>query len=448
VDGTPAVAEALVGSTWKTVLVGGTGAGGQGVYALDVTDPSAFAASKVMWEFTDRDDADMGNVVGHPQILKFRTSASSATTATYKYFAVVASGVNNTANDGHISSTGNPAIFLLDLSKSSSSPWSEGTNYYKISVPVSTTQAAATAPGVVEFSATGGLAGEVSNMYFGDLHGNLWKLDFSTLASTSWTMSALSAFKSGATPLPFYIAKDASGVVQPISMQPTLLFGPNNSRIVSFGTGKYMESSDNAVSASTQTQSLYTLFDNNSTTIDTSAGASAIKGRTRLSAATASAGAITLPAISYGRPLTDGDATQRSGWYFDFPNTAERQVSASSPFGNFLVFATLQPPAATTDACAGGSSFQYAIDLGAGSGNFQASTVGVLGQPFVLQVGNTAFTTSDSAGRRRTTTTGQVILQGSTGITSATSSQLTSQSTTGRLSWRRINNYQQLKNAP
>ena len=148
------------------------------------------------------------------------------------------------------------------------------------------------------------------------------------------------------------------------------------------------------------------------------------------------------------RPLTDGDSTQRSGWYVDFPNTAERQVSAASPFGNFLVFATLQPPAATTDACAGGSSFQYALDLGTGTGNFQASTVGVLGQPFVLQVGNTSFTTSDSTGRRVTTSTGQVILQGSTGITSAPASQLTTQSTTGRLSWRRINNYQQLRTAP
>jgi len=80
VDGPPVVAEAQVGSAgtsadWKTVLVSGTGAGGRGVFALDVTDPTAFDASKVMWEFTADDDVDMGFVVGQPQILKMRTSA-------------------------------------------------------------------------------------------------------------------------------------------------------------------------------------------------------------------------------------------------------------------------------------------------------------------------------------------------------------------------------------
>jgi type IV pilus assembly protein PilY1 len=72
VDATPTVAEAQVGSAgessdWKTVLVSGTGAGGAGVFALDVTDPSAFSASNVMWEFTHADDADLGYVVGRPK---------------------------------------------------------------------------------------------------------------------------------------------------------------------------------------------------------------------------------------------------------------------------------------------------------------------------------------------------------------------------------------------
>lgn len=95
------MAEAQLGSTnssadWKTVLVGGTGAGGRGVFALDVTDPAAFSASKVLWEFTPADDIDpidsdhsLGYVVGRPQVLKFRTTASGAS-PTYKWFAVVA----------------------------------------------------------------------------------------------------------------------------------------------------------------------------------------------------------------------------------------------------------------------------------------------------------------------------------------------------------------------
>jgi len=450
VDSTPAVAEAFVGSNWKTVLVGGTGGGGQGVFALDVTDPTAFDKTKVLWEFTDRDDPDMGNVIGRPQILKFRTSARTATTATYKYFAVVASGVNNTVADGYASTSGNPAIFLLDLSKSGTAAWVSGTNYYKISVPVTPSIAATIAPGIVEFSATGGAAGEVANLYFGDLTGNLWKLNFGELASSGWTMAGLSAFKSGNTPVPFFIARDstANATVQPISMPPTLVYGPNNSTFVSFGTGKYLEASDNVVSSSSQRQTVYNLYDNQTSTLDTTSGSSsAINGRGRLAQASVSGGTITVPAFAYGRPLSDGDANQRSGWYVDLPASAERQISASALFGSNLVFGTLQPAGATANACGGANGFQYVVNVNTGNGAVTTPNIGILAQPFVLQVGNSAYGSSDSSGRRVSTTTGQIIVQGSSGI-STTSDQLTTNSVTGRLSWRRINNYQQLYKAP
>ena len=131
VDGTPVVNEANLGSStsadWRTVLVGGSGGGGQGVYALDVTDPTAFATtsgnSKILWEFTDKHDVDMGNVIGTPQILKMNIAAGSST-PDYRYFAVVASGVNNhavTAEDGQEpASTGQPALFFLRLDKGKS----------------------------------------------------------------------------------------------------------------------------------------------------------------------------------------------------------------------------------------------------------------------------------------------------------------------------------------
>ncbi len=66
VDAPPLVADACFGTCaastdWKSVLVGSLNAGGQGVFALDVTNPAtAFSASNVLWEFTDKDDADLG----------------------------------------------------------------------------------------------------------------------------------------------------------------------------------------------------------------------------------------------------------------------------------------------------------------------------------------------------------------------------------------------------
>lgn len=63
------VGSAGTASDWKTVLVAGTGGGGHGVFALDVTDPgTSFGASKVMWEFKRSDDAAIGQVIGQPRL--------------------------------------------------------------------------------------------------------------------------------------------------------------------------------------------------------------------------------------------------------------------------------------------------------------------------------------------------------------------------------------------
>lgn len=53
VDGSPAVGDAYWSGAWRTVLVSGLGAGGRSVFALDVTSPTAFDASHVLWEYTD-----------------------------------------------------------------------------------------------------------------------------------------------------------------------------------------------------------------------------------------------------------------------------------------------------------------------------------------------------------------------------------------------------------
>ena len=42
-------------------------AAGKGVFALDITNPTSFGPSNVLWEFTDAHDPDMGNVVGTPK---------------------------------------------------------------------------------------------------------------------------------------------------------------------------------------------------------------------------------------------------------------------------------------------------------------------------------------------------------------------------------------------
>jgi type IV pilus assembly protein PilY1 len=455
VDATPFVAEAEVGTAgtkadWRTVLVSGTGAGGRGVFALDVTDPAAFAASKVMWEFTQADDRDMGFVVGRPQILRMRTSATGAA-ATYKTFAVVASGVNNyVSQNGVFSPTGAPALFLLDLAKPPSAAWSLGSNYFKISFPVNATLAATTSPGIVNFEAVAGSQREATLIYAGDLHGNLWKLDFRPWGTANWSLAKLSAFVSGGgAPLPMYTARDAANNLQPITMAPAIIAGLRaNSTYIAFGTGKYLEVDDRA---SVAKQSFYAIHDNATNVPDTTANATAaISGRGRLAMGTldAATGALDVPVFVAGRAASDGDTTQRSGWYFDYPSSGERQVSVAQVTGNSLVFASLIPgTSANAGVCGatGGSGRDYVVNVDTGDGRTFISKVGILTAPIVLDSANLLESQSTGTGRRTRTITSQIISQGSGGF-----SQTTTQTRTiiaGRLSWRQINNYQDLRNA-
>ncbi|MEP6720201.1 MAG: PilC/PilY family type IV pilus protein [Variovorax sp.] len=459
VDAPPTVAEAQVGSTntkadWKTVLVSGTGAGGRGVFALDVTNPSTFSASNVMWEFTQVDDADMGYVVGRPEILKMRTSAPTATTATYKYFAVVGSGVNNYVSDsnGVFSLTGNPALFILDLAKPAGTAWTLGTNYYKVSLPIDTTLAVTKATGLLNFKAALGNNGEVMQIFAGDLHGKLWKLDFSTHGTSEWNIANLSAFKNASNvPYPLFVAQDSLGNVQPITMAPNLVAGDTTvSTRVAFGTGKYLEADDRA---STGTNTFYVINDNGTTTADNNpVGAGVISGRGRLKAGSidTTAGTVSVPTFVWGRATSDSDATQRSGWYVDYVTSGERQVSGATLVGDTLIFGSLIPGSsagANTCGVSGGSGNEYRLNVDTGNGTRRVSTVGIMGQPLVTEIASaTSYTISDSTGRRTKTIKSQVFNQGSGGI--GTSVTQETKIVAGRLSWRQINNYIDLKNAP
>ena len=469
VDGTATIGDAQLGSNatdWKTVLVSGTGGGGQGVFALDVTTPTSFTTNNVLWEFTHTDDVDLGNVVGRPQILKLRTSASSATTPTYKWFAVFGSGVNSYVADSTGSfGSGAPSIFLLDLSKPIGTAWSLGTNYYKISFPFDATRATTMPTGITNFRATLGLKREVTAMFVGDLHGNLWKLDFSTRSASDWNVNKLSAFNKGTSaspdPYPLFVARSGAETTdgtstetrRPIVVAPTIAFGPKpGTYYVLFGTGKFMEVSDKT---NTNTQSFYMVYDDGTSTGDTLTSgvtrASAVSGRQRLKAGSASATAVTVPAYSLGRAVNNTDsANPRSGWVFDFPGSGERQSNFATIFGTNVIFGSLIPGATTgTIGCqqANGGGTQYTVNIASGNGTATSSTVGIMGEPLVVNVPPaTTYSPFDSTGKRTKMLTSQVVQQGSLGVAlGGTQSQPV---IVGRLSWRQLNNYQDLKNAP
>ena len=460
-DATAVIGDARLGDgetadDWKTVLVAGTGGGGRGVFALDVTDPAQFDPAKALWEFTQHDDPDMGFVLGKARIVQMRTSAPGAATPAYRWFAMVPSGVNSyVPAGGAFSNTGAPAIFLLALDKPAGQAWTLGDNYYKISLPLDAALAASVAPGLVNLEAFTNASGVVDYVFAGDLHGKLWALNFTGFGAANWSAARLSRFSTGASGVayPMYIAKDAAGVIQPITAAPVILRGSaEGTHYVGFGTGKYLEPSD---AASTRVNTFYVLYDNGSgaATSGTS-GVAGIAGRGRLAPVTQDELGDLAPPDNFawgaGRPRSDSDATQRAGWYHDLPATGERVVHDAVwiALTSKVAFSSLMPAVAVQPglcALSNGSGASYYLDLVAAQGLTQSSSVGIMGAPLIMFDDERSATSApDSTGRALRTRPTVLIQQGAQGFHAR---QIAAESfPVGRLSWRQINNYLELKN--
>ena len=442
VDGSPVAAEArMANGDWKTVLVSGTGAGATGVLALDVSEPAAFAADKVLWEFTGADDGDMGHVLQAPRIMKFRLSAATRTQpAAHGWFAVVPSGFNSANPEQRA------ALFLLSLDKPPGAAWKRGLNYHKVVLPAPVDRTLVNALGAPgDFAAADGWA---RWLYAGDTQGNLWKFDFTGNAPWSET----NALALAGLPLMIATTGGADAKRQPITVAPEVGAGPNGGAIVLFGTGKFVSAEDTG-RASHGVQTLYGVFDNG-TAIPGS------ESRTRLQPrrSVATPGQP-LPAI-VGDPFVYGDATSgaasRRGWYFDFPggpDSGERQVSRLALSDGYLFFNTLIPGAEACGAASGGRSCAVNAMTGLSQGGTCVpSSVGLLSSPLLVELGEGAYTATDSFGRRTGTKKLSVINAsvpgGSGGLRMSVAQPVEggrASQVAGRLNWRQIADFRSVK---
>ncbi len=257
VDGSPTVVDAFdaTNQKWRTVLVGGLNQGGQAIYALDITDPSTFsesnASSLFLWEFTDADDADLGYTYSRPKIIKMRDG---------KWYAVFGNGYNNTEADGNVSTTGDAAIYIVDL-------WT-GTLFKKITVGTGTSKdpTASNRPNGFATITPVDITGDnvVDYIYGGDLFGNVWKFDVSDADTSKWELDyRLFTACSG-------VSCNASNT-QPITTSVTVGRSKNGiGHMVYFGTGKYLETTDNNGAAG-GVQSFYGIWDKGATVVGRSA---------------------------------------------------------------------------------------------------------------------------------------------------------------------------------
>ena len=138
------MADAVVSGNWMTVLAAGLNSGGQGVYALDITSSSTFseanAASMLLWEFTDEDDADLGYTHFQPANDALTNQSAQITKmANGKWALIVGNGYNNTEADGNQSTTGHAYLYVLFIEGGTDGTWTLGTDYIKIDTGVGST---------------------------------------------------------------------------------------------------------------------------------------------------------------------------------------------------------------------------------------------------------------------------------------------------------------------
>ena len=467
VDATPVIGDAKIGrgsteNDWKTVLVSGTGGGGKGIFALDVTKPDNFTADSVMWEFTHVNDADMGYVIGKPRIVKMQVQSEGGSENKYKWFALVPAGANNYVDigDGIYSTTGKAAIFLLALDKGKNESWQEGVNYYKISLPynpalyqssVSGAGQLVKATGIINLEAVvGSNQNAVDLVYAGDLHGNLWVLNFaadSAKNATNWKSEKLSRFVHSGNAIPMYTARDSAGEIQPITSAPAILKADSvGTYVVGFGTGKYIEISD---ATNTQVNTYYALYDDGTSAMTSGSSASSwpvgIAGRGRLMELIVDPSdanrIMPRSAFKWGRPSND-TSNVRAGWYYDFPKTGERIVSDGVyvPLTASIDFNSLIPGAASASGVCGaegGASQLYSINYFSGTATVKESMIGMVGQPlYVLKSSGSSLTPADSTGQRED----DIVY-----VDPRTGQEKRVRVTRGRLSWRQVNDYLELR---
>ena len=225
VDGPPTVGDAYIGGGWKTYLVGGLGAGGKSIYALDVSNPdvsnpSFVPGDLVKWEFADA--TDLGLTFSQPQI---------APVSTTQWAVIFGNGYNSTSERAF--------LFIVDLA--------DGTLIAKIATNTATSNGLSTP---YLHDSNGDKIVDV--IYAGDLQGNLWKFENS---SGTWVLG------NGGDPL--FTARNAGGDVQSITSQPKVAPHPDGGVIVYFGTGRYLETGD---LTNDDVQTFYGVWDKPSTT--------------------------------------------------------------------------------------------------------------------------------------------------------------------------------------
>ena len=322
VDAPPVSADANLAGAWRTVLASGLGAGGRGIFVLDVTDPAAFsesnAATLVRFEFGAAQDGDVGFVMHRPALVRLNSG---------KWAAVFGNGYNGTA-------TGQAALFVVDLET--------GALVRKIATGAGSVTTPNALTGVSVVDQDGNQTADV--VYAGDLQGNLWKFDLSSASPGSWALAnaGRALFSTAGT---FGAA--------PITQAPEVSRHPQGGLMVAFGTGKYLELSDVTSSAANY---FFGIWDNGT----------AVTAATQLVQQTVLSTPVGPDGATYRLISANAvDWSRHRGWYLVLPEPGERSVSEPVLRNGRVIFTTLTP--SSVQCTAGGTSWLMELDFLSGT---------------------------------------------------------------------------------
>ena len=380
-DGTPQVGDICVSTPcagiadWRTILVGGLNSGGNGYYALDITNP---LAPKAMWEFThgttcvitDAQGVPTGPVLAGPPAvgppfsadchvgLSFGNAVITKRFHDQKWVVMVTSGYNNNSGTAPNNGDGSGYLYMLDAVT--------GKILHRMRTGVGSAASPSGLSKINGWTTNGAVDNTALAIYGGDLEGNLWrfKVDFPAGGAPSVTKVA--------------VVKDSTGATQPITVKPEL-GDVAGERIIVFGTGKFLEAGDKTppetvgpppVTLPFQKQTFYALRDSLGVTgagpvIPNVRDSTAVKVRI-FAASSADNRTVAVPGNDpalVANPALPSDPSLTAppnlavdaGWLIDLPDNGERvNVDPVLQLGT-IVFASNIP---TTDTCsAGGYSF-------------------------------------------------------------------------------------------
>ncbi|MFT3858786.1 MAG: PilC/PilY family type IV pilus protein [Aquabacterium sp.] len=234
VDGPLAEADAYIDGNWKNYVIGTLGAGGKGVFAIEVPPaggkdspalPSLSAAS-VKWDLSNVDVSELGHITSPIEV--------GPVQGTNDWYAFV--------GNGHDSTGGTAALIVVDLATGK-----VARKFVLANAPDATTP-----NGLSGVSLIRNAQGEVIGAYAGDLHGQIWRFEFAGNDASQWRV--------GFGSKPLFRARLGSQI-QKISAAPAIYaLQPQvgTGHLILFGTGRLTESGD---TQDTSVQTFYGVLD-------------------------------------------------------------------------------------------------------------------------------------------------------------------------------------------